>query len=197
MDDSLAAELVLPLLRGRFGREYVHVERCPSTQRLLAPDAPEGAVAAADHQTEGRGRLGRRWEDAPGTSLLFSVLLRPAVAVERLPELTVVAAEACAEAIADVAGVACAVKEPNDVLVGGRKVAGVLGEASEGRVVLGIGVNANQTAAQLPSEARLPPTSLRVETGASVDRAVLLATLLERLEARYDRWLSAAGSPAG
>jgi BirA family transcriptional regulator, biotin operon repressor / biotin---[acetyl-CoA-carboxylase] ligase len=197
MRDSLEAARVLPLIRGRFGREYLHVETCASTQRLLGRDAPEGAVAAAEHQTEGRGRLGRDWEDAQGTSLLVSVVLRPPVPPDRLPELTLIAAGACAEAIAAVTGLEATVKEPNDVLVGRGKVCGVLGEATGGRVVLGIGVNANQEPGELPRETRLPPTSLRIESGAAVDRALLLAELLAALERRYDAWVSAARSPAG
>ena len=98
---------------------------------------------AADEQTAGRGRLGRRWLAPAGTSLLCSLQLRPAVASERLPELTGVAARACAEAIAALTGLEPELKFPNDVLVGGRKVAGILAEAREERVVLGIGVNVN------------------------------------------------------
>ena len=183
--DSLSAERVEPLLTGRLGRPYRYLESCPSTQREVGAEDAEGTVVAAGHQTAGRGRLDRTWEDAPGTSLLFSLLLTPRVAAERLPELTILAAEAVAEAVDG------EVKAPNDVLLGGRKVAGVLGEASESRVVLGIGVNANQTAAQLPAETRLPATSLRVARGAPVDRAELLAAILAALERRYDAWLSA------
>ena len=190
MRDSLAPEVVLPRLRGRFGRPgYVYVERCPSTQRLLA-GADEGGVAVAEEQTEGRGRLGRQWVAAPGTSVLFSVLLRPSVAVERLPELTPLAAEATAEALAEVAAVRPTLKEPNDVLIGERKVAGILGEARDGVVTLGIGINVNVPPGELPTETRLPATSLLAETGNRVDRAELLVTLLERLERRYDAWLS-------
>ena len=183
--DSLAPERVVPLLHGRFGCVYRYLESCPSTQRELLPDDPEGAVVAAGHQTEGRGRLGRTWTDTPGTSLLFSVLLLPPVPAERLPELTVLAAKAVAEAI----GPGADVKEPNDVLLGGRKVAGLLGEASESRVVLGIGVNANQAPDELPPATRLPATSLRIERGPPVDRAELLAAILAALERRYDEWL--------
>jgi BirA family biotin operon repressor/biotin-[acetyl-CoA-carboxylase] ligase len=186
--DSLAPERVGPLLRGRLGRPYRYLESCPSTQRELSSDDSEGAVVAAGHQTEGRGRLGRTWTDVPGTSILFSILLTPDVATERLPELTVLAAQAVAEAVGG------DVKEPNDVLLNGRKVAGVLGEASEGRVVIGIGVNANQTREQLPPETRLPATSLSVERGARVDRAELLAAILAALERRYEAWLSGAGT---
>jgi BirA family biotin operon repressor/biotin-[acetyl-CoA-carboxylase] ligase len=186
--DSLAPERVAPMLRGRLGRPYRYLESCPSTQRELTHEDAEGAVVATGHQIAGRGRLGRTWTDEPGTSLLFSLLLLPHVPTERLPELTVVAAEAVAEAVGG------EVKKPNDVLLNGRKVAGVLGEASEGRVVIGIGVNANQTPQQLPPETRLPATSIRIEHGVSVDRAELLAAILERLERRYDAWLSGAGT---
>jgi BirA family biotin operon repressor/biotin-[acetyl-CoA-carboxylase] ligase len=111
---------------------------------------------------------------------------------ERLPELTGVAARACAEAIRAVTGLATDVKFPNDVLVEGRKTAGVLAEAREGRVVLGIGVNVNVPEALLPRDVDRAATSLLVETGHELDRAELLVELLERLELRYDEWISAA-----
>ena len=191
MPGSLRAEDVVPRLRGRLGRTYRFVESCPSTQRLLGEDDPEGAVAVADEQTEGRGRLGRRWLAPAGTSLLVSILLRPQVNPARLPELSLVAGRACAEAIADVADLEPEVKFPNDVLLGGRKVAGILAEASEGRVVLGVGVNVTQQAGELPPGARTPATSLAIETGRAVDRAELLVSLLEHLEQRYEAWLLA------
>jgi BirA family biotin operon repressor/biotin-[acetyl-CoA-carboxylase] ligase len=190
MPGLLTPEDVVPRLRGRLGRPYRFVERTASTQRLLGADDPEGAVAVADEQTEGRGRLGRQWLAPAGTSLLVSVLLRPDVEPAQLPELSLVAGRACAEAIAETAGVETEVKFPNDVLVRGRKVAGILAEASEGRVVLGIGVNVNQAAGELP-EARTPATSLLLETGREIDRAELLVVLLDRLERRYDEWLLA------
>jgi BirA family transcriptional regulator, biotin operon repressor / biotin---[acetyl-CoA-carboxylase] ligase len=187
--DSLAPEAVLPLLRGRFGREYAYVESTPSTQLLLKPDSPEGAVAVADEQTAGRGRLGRRWFAPAGTSLLCSVQLRPEVSPERLPELTGVAARACADAIAATTGIQPELKFPNDLLVDGRKVAGILAEAREGRVVLGVGVNVNVGEGDLPTEVDRPATSLSVETGRTISRAGLLVELLERLEQRYDAWV--------
>jgi BirA family transcriptional regulator, biotin operon repressor / biotin---[acetyl-CoA-carboxylase] ligase len=189
VSDSLAPENVLPLLRGRFGREYRFVESCPSTQRLVGSEDEEGTVAVAEEQTAGRGRLGRRWHAPAGTSVLCSVLLRPAVPPERLPELTLVAAHACADALAEAADLAVAVKEPNDVLIGGRKTAGILGEAREGYVVLGIGINVNVAASELPHRAEIPATSLLEESGQRVPRAPLLAALLERLEYRYRAWL--------
>ena len=190
MAGSLRREDVVPRLRGRLGREYRFVERTASTQRLLGEHDPEGAVVVADEQTEGRGRLGRQWHAPAETSLLVSVLLRPDVEPARLPELSLVAGRACAEAIAEVAGLETEVKFPNDVLVGGRKVAGILAEATEGRVVLGIGVNVRQRAGELPADARTAATSLLLETGRELDRADLLVALLDRLERRYDEWLA-------
>ena len=190
--DSLSPEAVEPRLHGRFGRPYEYVVSTPSTQLLLPPEAPEGALVAADEQTAGRGRLGRRWLAPPGTSLLCSLQLRPTVASERLPELTGVASRACADAIAGLTGLEPELKFPNDVLVGGRKVAGILAEAREERVVLGIGVNVNVAADELPQDVDRAATSLLAETGRELDRAELLAELLERLERRYDAWLSAA-----
>jgi BirA family biotin operon repressor/biotin-[acetyl-CoA-carboxylase] ligase len=188
--DSLAPAAVKSLLTGRFGAVYRYEEVCSSTQRLLAHDDEEGAIAVTEEQTEGRGRLGRSWHAPPRTSVLVSVLLRPPVEPARLPELSLVAGGAVAEAIADVTGLQPAIKFPNDVLVGGRKVAGILAESSESRVVLGIGVNVNQTREQLPADAQTEPTSLHVEIGEPVDRAALLVAILARLETAYDRWVT-------
>jgi BirA family biotin operon repressor/biotin-[acetyl-CoA-carboxylase] ligase len=190
VEDSLAPDAVKPLLRGRFGQVYRYAEIIPSTQRMLAEDKAEGAVAVAEEQTEGRGRLGRTWEAPAGTSVLVSVLLLPAVAGPRLPELSLVAGGAVAEAILEVTGIEPAIKFPNDVLIGGRKVAGILAESSEGRVVLGIGVNANQTLEQLPVDVQTEPTSLRLELGEPVSRLHLLTAILLQLERSYDAWLT-------
>jgi BirA family transcriptional regulator, biotin operon repressor / biotin---[acetyl-CoA-carboxylase] ligase len=191
---SLAPETVVPRLRGRFGHPYVFVEECPSTQRLLGEEHSEGAVALTEEQTEGRGRLGRSWLSPPGVSLLFSVLLEPPIETERLPELTVVAGEACANAIGQVTGLEPEIKLPNDVLIGGRKTAGILAEARDGRVVLGIGVNVNVTAPDLPQGIDPPATSLLLETGSEVDRVELLVEILDRLERAYDDWVAATGT---
>jgi BirA family biotin operon repressor/biotin-[acetyl-CoA-carboxylase] ligase len=185
---ELSSTAVLPLLTGRLGRPYQFVEACPSTQRLLGDDDPEGATAVTDHQTEGRGRLGRTWDDVPGKSLLLSVLLRPAAPMPLWPELSLVAGEAVAQALRTETGIEASLRHPNDVVVAGRKLVGVLPEASAGRVVLGIGVNVNQTADELPSDTAKPPTSLCVELGREVARAPLLAAILRELEIGYDAW---------
>lgn len=179
---------MLPLLEGRLGRPYRFVPECESTQRLFGDDDPEGAAIATDHQTAGRGRLGRVWQDVPGRGLLFSVVLRPTVPMAVWPELSVVAGEAVAAALP----LAAVVSHPNDVMVDGRKIAGILPEASDGRVVLGLGTNVNQSADELPADAVKPPTSLAIETGREWDRAPLLAAVLHELELRYDAWMRRA-----
>jgi BirA family transcriptional regulator, biotin operon repressor / biotin---[acetyl-CoA-carboxylase] ligase len=191
---SLAPHVVEPLLRGRFGRPYLYFERCESTQRELARDVPEGAVAVAEEQTAGRGRLGRPWLAPAGTSILVSINLRPEIDVPRLPELSIVAGRAAAEAIALETGLRPEMRFPNDLLLGGRKVAGILAEARDDRVVLGIGINVNLDENELPPGVDTPATSLSIEFGRPVDRTRLLATLLERLEAHYDGWLSEGGA---
>lgn len=165
----LTPDVVVPALRGAFGRTYLYAQETETTQRMLPEDAPHGAVALAERQTAGRGRLGRTWVDS---TLMFSVVLRPPPPVARWPQLTLVAAHAVADAI----GPEATIKDPNDVLVGGRKVAGILAEASR-HVVLGIGINVGGAA----------------WPGAGwIDREPLdlLVDVLERLERGYDRWAS-------
>jgi BirA family biotin operon repressor/biotin-[acetyl-CoA-carboxylase] ligase len=185
---DLSPGSVEPLLRGRLGRPYRFVAECASTQRLLEPDENEGTTVATDLQTQGRGRLGRTWETPAGPALLFSVLLRPQPPMALWPELSLVTGEAVAAALRTETGIAAELGHPNDVLVERRKIAGILPEASTGRVVLGIGVNVNQTAGELPAETPKPPTSLQVETGREWPRAPLLAAILAELERSYDGW---------
>ena len=184
---DLAPARFAPLRRAGFGDPYLYAVECPSTQELLRDRGlPEGAVAVAEHQTAGRGRQGRSWDDATGQSLLCSVLLRPKRA--RPEQLSLVTALATAEAIERACECQTLVKWPNDVLVGGGKVAGILLEQTGHRVVAGIGVNVGQTADELPTGARRPAASLRTATGRPPDRGALLALLLELLELRYREW---------
>jgi BirA family biotin operon repressor/biotin-[acetyl-CoA-carboxylase] ligase len=174
-------EQVGDLLRGRFGKPYVWRRVCESTQEL-ARELPEGGVAACDEQTAGRGRRGREWYSPPGAGLLFSLALEPHTAPDRLPAFSLVAAEA----VCTVCDPRAMVRWPNDVMIEGRKVAGVLPELRDGKLVVGFGVNVNQTPGGLPEQARVPATSLRIERGGEVDRVELLVNLLEELERRYD-----------
>jgi BirA family biotin operon repressor/biotin-[acetyl-CoA-carboxylase] ligase len=170
----------------------VRVGRVDSTQAvafaLAADGAADGTVVVADSQVAGRGRRGRPWVDEPGASLLVSIVLRPRLEPARLSGLSLAAGVAVAGALTRTAGLTARLKWPNDVLVDGRKIAGILPEASTGRVRLGIGFNVNQTEAELPEETVKPTTSLQVETGKDWDRGVLLAAILLELETRYDAW---------
>jgi BirA family transcriptional regulator, biotin operon repressor / biotin---[acetyl-CoA-carboxylase] ligase len=165
----LSAEVVLPALRGTYGREYHFAAETVSTQRMLPPGASHGAVALAERQTDGRGRLGRTWVDS---ALMFSVALYPPPPLAEWPELTLVAAHAVAEAI----GSGATIKHPNDVLVDGRKAAGILAEATE-RVVLGVGINVGATAWPGAGFVEREPLALLVD-------------VLERLEQGYEAWLA-------
>jgi len=187
-DDSLAPEHVEPLLTGRLGRPYLYAESCDSTQELLGADLPEGALAACDEQTEGRGRLGRSWAAPPGTAILFSLLLRPPPE-QVVSELSLVAGTAVAEAVEEAMGLAVQVKWPNDVMLNRRKVAGILAEAADGAVVVGVGLNVNQERGDLPADAKTAVASLYTSDGIKRDRAPLLAAIVSRFEHNYDAWV--------
>ncbi len=150
---------------------------------LAARGAPAGTVVVADEQTAGRGREGRRWLAPAGTSLLFTIIARPPFAVVQDERLSVRVAEHVAAAIERHCGIRPVIKEPNDLLVGGRKLVGILLQSRVRRdaleyLLIGIGINVNIPAEQLP----LPTaTSLLVELGRPVDREALLAAVLEEL----------------
>lgn len=187
MPDSLSPEVVEPLLTGRLGRPYLYEDSCETTQRLLTADLPEGAVAVCDAQSAGRGRLGRTWQAPPGTSILCSVLLRPPSGSD-FPQLSLVGGLATAETVESATALAAQIKWPNDVMLNRRKVAGVLAETTNGAIVLGIGLNVNQTRDELPGDSSVPAASLRTIDGVVRERAPLLAVLLAALERAYDSW---------
>jgi BirA family transcriptional regulator, biotin operon repressor / biotin---[acetyl-CoA-carboxylase] ligase len=183
VENTLRPEAVVPLFRGRFGDPYIYLQSCPSTQELVR-SAGEGAVGACELQTAGRGRMGRRWTSPWGAGVLFSIALEPRTPAELLPPFGLVVAEA----VCDATWPQAEVRWPNDVVVNGCKLAGVLTELREGRLVVGVGVNANLSADDLPADARVSATSLRILHGAPVDRAQLLADLVAAIEQRYHRF---------
>jgi BirA family biotin operon repressor/biotin-[acetyl-CoA-carboxylase] ligase len=165
----------------------VRLGQVPSTQTVAFDLAERGAadrtVVLADHQTAGRGRQGRRWEDEPGASLLASVLLYPRLEPSRLPTLSYAVAIAVADALARVASLAPRLKWPNDVLVGGLKIAGILLEsrlAPAPTVVVGIGVNLAQRRFGPALAGRA--TSVVLSAGHAVERETLLAAILGHLD---------------
>ena len=184
----------------RFGRPARGFAACPSTNTeamaWAREGAPEGAIVVTEHQTAGRGRLGRAWNDAPGQNLLLSVVLRPELPPHRLGLVTLAGGVAVADAIAEwTAPVEPRIKWPNDVLLGGRKCCGMLLESSLGAdpfVVLGIGLNVNQT--EFPPPLAERATSLRLETGRLIPRAALLRRLLARLEYWIDSFADGYGA---
>jgi BirA family transcriptional regulator, biotin operon repressor / biotin---[acetyl-CoA-carboxylase] ligase len=165
----------------------VRLGRVASTQTiaftLAAEGAPDGTVVIADSQTAGRGRRGHAWLDEPGASLLASIVMRPRLEPARLPGLSLAAAVAVAEALTRTAGVTPRLKWPNDVLVGGRKLAGILLETrlsgEQATTILGIGVNLSQRV--FPADLVAKATSVWLVSGRLVDRDSLLAGLLDAL----------------
>lgn len=191
------ADLPAALGTERFGRALRTHLSCGSTNTEAATwaraGAPEGALVLTEHQTAGRGRLGRTWSDASGQGLLLSVVLRPPLPPDRLGLVTLAGGLAVTEAVAAwTAPVDPRIKWPNDVLIDGRKCCGMLLESDLGAgfVILGIGLNVNQTtfADELADRA----TSLRLETGRLVPRVSLLADLLRCLERWTDRLYAGA-----
>ncbi|MFN3407815.1 MAG: biotin--[acetyl-CoA-carboxylase] ligase [Limisphaerales bacterium] len=191
--DDLLSRLPRKRVVGRDIRVFASTTSTNDVCEKLARDGvPEGVVVMAETQTKGRGRLGRKWVSPPGAGLWLSVLLRPRWLPAEATRLTVVAATALARAVEKRTGLAPAIKWPNDLLLNGRKLAGILTEMSAEtdrvrHVILGLGLNVNQTPADFPPEVRKLATSLQIETGARWSRADLATTLLEELDRDYAR----------
>lgn len=176
----------------------VLVEGCVDSTNLylrrLADTAADGTAVIAASQTAGRGRSGRSFLSPEG-GLYLSVLLRPELAPERLPSLTPLAAVAVCRAVEAACGARCGIKWPNDVLLEGKKICGILFESVLGRekpcVIVGIGINANT--ASFPEELRAIAGSIAAVTGQRVDLNALAAALLRELDALYARWLTDGG----
>lgn len=203
-DLPLAEELRMGLATRLVGREIRYLAETDSTNRqayaLGEAGAGEGLVVIADRQTAGKGRMGRTWASPPGVNLYLSILLRPPLPPQAAPQLTFVSTLAVSRAIRAVSGLEPTHKWPNDVLIDGRKVAGLLNEMSAETdrlrfVVLGIGVNLNMTADQFPAELRMPATSLLLAGGEPVSRAHFARTLLQQLDALYAEYLLRGPAP--
>ncbi|MGH7233441.1 MAG: biotin--[acetyl-CoA-carboxylase] ligase [Nitrospiraceae bacterium] len=189
------------------GRMLHVLDETPSTNSLAADlaqqGAPHGTVVVAEAQSAGRGRLGRRWHSPHGKNLYCSIILRPLSPPDQLPSLLswipLISAIAAARTIQAIAALRPSLKWPNDVLIGSRKIAGLLCESSGAGtatpfIVVGVGLNVNTRADTFPEEIRNLATSLVIETGRPFDRTAVLATLLSELEIRYDM-LVAGGLP--
>lgn len=168
--------------------------------KLAHEGVPEGTTVIADEQTGGKGRLGRTWVSPPGVNLYLSLILRPSVSTGTAPQVNLLAAVAVAEAIRQVGGLTPAIKWPNDVLVDGKKVCGILAEMQTEAgtlqsLVLGIGVNVNAPLTAFPPELQDKASSLFLVGGRVIDRAAFTAALLTHLEKLYILWIE-KGFPA-
>ena len=180
------------------GKEIVYKETTGSTNadvRRMAEDGAEnGLLVVADAQTSGKGRRGRQWESEKGTNLYFSMLLKPDIAPDKASMITLVAAYSVAKMIAKNTGLDAKIKWPNDIVVGKKKVCGILTEMNMERdyihhIVVGIGINVNEE--EFPDEIRDMATSLKKEVGRIVSRANLLCDILLQFEKDYSAFLAA------
>lgn len=169
----------------------LHYDSLDSTnnlcQELAKGGASEGIVVKADYQTSGRGRFERKWVSPRGKNLLFSILLRPKWKSSKVPILTMVTAECLVELLTGL-GVQSKIKRPNDVLVNGKKIAGILSESSGAGdtidyLVIGVGLNVNSKKREIPEGA----TSILLETEKSIDREELLEKFLTVFQKRYEK----------
>ena len=191
--DDLLSRLGRMKIIGRDVRVFGETSSTNDVVEKLARDGVgEGITVFAETQTKGRGRLGRKWVSPPGKGLWFSVLLRPDLRPQSATQLTVISAVAVARAIEKQTGLKPGIKWPNDIMFGARKCAGILLELSAEldhirHVVLGIGIDVNLTAEEMPPDLRAIATSLRMEAGHMIDRPELAAAVIRELDAAYSR----------
>jgi BirA family transcriptional regulator, biotin operon repressor / biotin---[acetyl-CoA-carboxylase] ligase len=189
-----ADELRLGLKTKFIGKNVHYEESVESTQkiahRLAHEDAPEGTVIIAEEQLSGRGRMDRKWHSPKYTGIWMSIILRPNIPLPKAPQLTLLTAAAIVQGIEDITGVQPEIKWPNDILINGKKVTGILTElvAEADRinaVIIGIGMNVNQTKEDFPVELQEIATSLLLEKGGKVSRADLIKSIFMNLEKLY------------
>ena len=203
--DPLPLSEIKPLLTTRWmGRTIHHFQTIDSTNskayELAVQGAEEGEVVVAESQEKGRGRMGRPWYSPPSANLYLSVILRPKIPPHQASLLTLMAAVATAEAVREFSGLLPVIKWPNDILLDGRKAAGLLNEicSEMGRVhfvILGIGVNLNMNGKSFPREIRKMATSLKIGMGRTVSRKAFLQVLLRKLESWYELFLKEGAPP--
>src|SRR5476651_572512 len=186
--DDLLARLGKIKVIGRDIRVFQETTSTNDIVEKLARDGvKEGVVVFAESQTKGRGRLGRKWISPAHKGLWFSILLPPDLRPQETTQLTVASATALRRAIQTETGLKPEIKWPNDILIGGKKVAGILTELSAELdkiryVILGIGIDVNLDANEFPAELKKMATSLKIETGGAVERAELATAILRELD---------------
>ncbi|GAB7387551.1 biotin--[acetyl-CoA-carboxylase] ligase [Bacillaceae bacterium] len=181
-----------------FGKRIIYKESIDSTQLLAGQaakeGAPEGTLVVADEQTGGKGRLGRSWHSPKGTGVWMSLIVRPAIVLQKAPQLTLLTSVAMTRAIRELTGLAAVIKWPNDIYLNGKKVCGILTElnAESDRVnymIIGVGINVNTAQEDFPPELQKIATSLYAEGKRQVPRARLVQRFLEEMERLYHLYL--------
>jgi BirA family biotin operon repressor/biotin-[acetyl-CoA-carboxylase] ligase len=190
---------------GRIGCRIRYFPSLVSTQatalELAADGEPPGTVVIADHQTGGRGRMGRQWYSPPAVNLYLSVILEPRISTDSYPLISLVAGLAAAEALEHFAPGRVNLKWPNDLWLCGRKAGGILAEVIGGAtgkltgVILGMGINVNLEQDDIPDELAVKATSLRIVTGTICDRIAVAEILFERLDSRLHELEEAGFGP--
>lgn len=205
VDNLHAAALSQLLGKNRIGQRIIALQETASTNaiafKMAEEGEAEGTVILAEHQTGGKGRLGREWASPAGVNLYCSIILRPPIQPVAAPQLTFLSVIAVARAVEKLTPLQTRIKWPNDLLINGRKVAGLLNEMSAETdkvnfVILGIGVNLNMRQEQFPAALRHPATSLFLESGTKVDRTEFTRVLLQELDTLYTVFLAQGYTPA-
>jgi len=194
-EGTFSADRILAGLKtGLVARNLIYLPETGSTmdeaRRLAEQNAPDGTLVVTDYQTAGRGRLDRHWQAAPGSSLLLSLILRPAIASHQVQQLTMLSGLAVAEGVEAETGLPVGLKWPNDLEIGGAKVGGILAEVElsgvrVSYVVVGVGLNVNLDPQQSSEPLLTRATSLSAQLGRPVARLPLLWAVLHAVEARY------------
>ncbi len=191
--DIITEGEVTPLLKTKYiGREYLHFDSIDSTnaqcKRECVKNMVDGLVVTAEEQIQGKGRLGRAWTSPKGTGIWMSIVLTPEISPVLAPKTTIIGAAAVYSALKDM-GVDAGIKWPNDIIIGGKKVCGILTEMNAeidriNYVIMGIGINVNME--EFPEELSDKATSLKLQLGEKVDRKELVAKVLNYIEYYYD-----------
>jgi len=197
-------EILFGLGTERIGRNIVFYETVDSTQRLAHEmahnGATEGTIVIADEQTGGRGRMSRQWHSPRQQGIWMSMILRPNLPPQKAPQFTLIAAVAAVQAIEEVAGLNPEIKWPNDILIQGKKMTGILTELQADPdhihfLIIGMGMNVNQHQEDFPPEVKDAATSLSIEKGEPISRVLLIRSYLEHFEKYYDIYMEKGFGP--
>jgi BirA family biotin operon repressor/biotin-[acetyl-CoA-carboxylase] ligase len=203
-DKISSNEIQLGLTTKMMGRNIHFEEAVASTQKIaqsLANDGvPEGTIVVADQQTKGRGRMARAWHSPSGTGIWMSMIIRPNIPVNTTPQLTLLTAVAIVQAIEELTPLKPDIKWPNDIMINGKKIVGILTELQAEAdqvhsVIIGTGINVNQKKEQFPEDLQNIATSILIETGEAWERAQFIQTILLKFEGLYSIFLSQGFKP--